>query len=86
MKLIFSLRDLQKFFCYGRHRRGIGIEDRGYLALSHRFIIAYMQIHFSYVSEWIGVEDWGIAYILNVSFVGTKGDHLHLEYKFCWLK
>ena len=70
MKLIFSLRDLQKFFCYGRHRRGIGIEDRGYLALSHRFIIAYMQIHFSYVSGWVGVEDWGIAYILNVSFVG----------------
>ena len=73
MKLIFSLRDLQKFLCYGRHRRGIGIEYRCDLAFSDRFIIANMQIHFSYVSGWIGVEDWRTAYILNASFVGTKG-------------
>ena len=78
MKLIFCLRDLQKFFGYRRHRRGIGIEDRGYLALSHRFIIPYMQIHFSYVSGWVGVEDWGTAHILNAGFVGIKGDRLHL--------
>jgi hypothetical protein len=42
-----------------------------------------MQIHFSYVSEWIGVEDWGTAYVLNVSFVGRKGDRLHLECRYC---